>query len=123
MIPTLIGTQSGSPMLTEEEVYGGCNIVSNISGLGICVDKNAVNHVLIPESDRLEAAALLIVGDGGMLIRQCGACLLYIGGLSEKDVKIIMAEEGGQIVEMGCLSGSFHTGIGSRVVVGKCFWA
>lgn len=95
--------QVGSAVLTEGGVYGGCNVESVISGLGICAERNAVNHAIIHEGSDLKIAVLSLAWNRRGIIRPCGACLQYLNEFSNKDVKIIMADQSGPTVVVGCL--------------------
>jgi cytidine deaminase len=85
--------QVGSAVLTERGIYEGFNIESAISGLGICAERNAVNHAVLHEGSDLKIAALSVAWNRRGIIRPCGACLQYLNEFSNKDVKIIMAEQ------------------------------
>jgi len=95
--------QVGSAVLTERGVYGGCNVESAISGLGICAERNAVNHAILHEGPDLKIVALSVAWNRREMIRPCGACLQYLNEFSDNDVKLIMAEKNGSTVMMGYL--------------------
>jgi cytidine deaminase len=95
--------QVGSAVLTERGIYEGFNIESAISGLGICAERNAVNHAVLHEGSDLKIAALSVAWNRRGIIRPCGACLQYLNEFSIKDVKIIMAEQDEPTVMVGYL--------------------
>ena len=95
--------QVGSAVLTEGGVYEGCNVESAISGLGICAERNAINHALLHEGPDLKIVALSVAWNRREIIRPCGACLQYLNEFSSNDVKIIMAERNGPTVMVGYL--------------------
>jgi cytidine deaminase len=93
--------QVGSAVLTEREVYGGCTVESAISGLGICAERNAVNHAILHEGPDLKIVALSVAWNRREIIRSCGACLQYLNEFSDNDVKLIMAEKNDSTVMVG----------------------
>jgi len=99
----LTGVRVGSALLTERGVYEGCNVESVISGLGICAERNAVNHALIHEGRDLKMLMLSVAWNRDDSIRPCGACLQYINEFSSDDVKIIMAGARSSDVMVGYL--------------------
>ena len=96
--------QVGSAVLTERGLYEGCNVESIVSGLGICAERNAINHAFIHEGSSVKILALAVAWNRRGLIRPCGACLQYLHEFSETDVKIIMAEKNSPSVVVGYLS-------------------
>lgn len=96
--------QVGSAVLTERGLYEGCNVESIVSGLGICAERNAINHAFIHEGSGVKILALAVAWNRRGLIRPCGACLQYLHEFSETDVKIIMAEKNSPSVVVGYLS-------------------
>ena len=95
--------QVGSAVLTEGGAYEGCNIESVISGLGICAERNAINHALLHEGPDLKIVALSVAWNRREIIRPCGACLQYINEFSNNDVKIMMTEQNEPTVIVGYL--------------------
>ena len=79
----------GAAVLTEAgNVYGGCNIESNISGLGCCAERVAVAHAIAHGEYRFRK---LMVLDKEHII-PCGACLQYLAefsAINEKDIQIL----------------------------------
>lgn len=96
--------QVGSAVLTDSRIYEGCNVESMVSGLGICAERNAINHAVIHEGRGLKIVALSVAWNRSGLIRPCGACLQYLHEFSEEDVKIIMVEKNSPSVVVGYLS-------------------
>jgi cytidine deaminase len=94
----------GSTILTDKDMYVGCNVESYISGLGICAERNALNHAVIHEGGRLKIMKIAVASLGKRLIRPCGACLQYISEFSSTDVKIIMVNSETVEVEANWLS-------------------
>jgi len=95
--------QVGSAVLTEGGVYEGCNVESMISGLGICAERNAINHAVLHEGPNLKIEAISVAWNRREIIRPCGACLQYLTEFSNNDVKIIMAQQNEPTVIVGYL--------------------
>lgn len=89
----LWGMKVGAAVLADDdEVYGGCNIESWISGLGICAERCAVNHAILHGNRRIKQVAVVMDGDKQEKTRPCGACLQYIHDhAKDPKTKIIMA--------------------------------
>jgi cytidine deaminase len=87
----------GASILTPESAYfGGCNIESNISGLGTCAERAAINHAIV--NGKYVFKALMII-DKELLI-PCGACLQYLSefaAIGQRDITIISASLDGRI--------------------------
>lgn len=81
----------GSAVLTKDgEVFGGCNIEANISGLGICAERCAINHAINHKQYKFVALCLF----DEISIIPCGACLQYLmefRPLVRQDILIISA--------------------------------
>lgn len=74
---------------TDGEVYEGCNIEANISGLGTCAERLAINHAIVHGEYKYQA---LVTYSFGEPVIPCGACLQYLlefRPLVKKDIKII----------------------------------
>jgi len=74
---------------TGGEVYEGCNIEANISGLGTCAERLAINHAIVHGEYKYQA--LVTYSDKEPII-PCGACLQYLVEflpLVERDIKVI----------------------------------
>lgn len=65
----------GAAVLTSKgNVYGGCNIEANISGLGICAERCAINNAIAHGEYAFTALATF---DNKPVV-PCGACLQYL---------------------------------------------
>ena len=95
--------QVGSAVLTADGVYEGCNVESGISGLGICAERNAINHAVLHEGPDVKIVALSVAWKRRERIRPCGACLQYLTEFSTLDVKILMAEQKEHTIMVGYL--------------------
>jgi cytidine deaminase len=67
----------GAAVLTRTgKIFEGCNTESLIPVLGVCAERNAINHALVHgEKDFL---AVAVVSDLNTPLLPCGACLQYI---------------------------------------------
>lgn len=89
------GHDIGSAILsTDGRYFGGCNIESNISGLGSCAERVAIDNAI--SSGKYEFKALLTLDKE--LIVPCGACLQYLLEfyvITDQDIDIISADTQG----------------------------
>ena len=83
----------GASVLTRDgKIFGGCNIESNISGLGICAERTAIMNAIL--TGRYEFEALLVY-DIDYII-PCGACLQFLTefkAISQKEIVITSYSE------------------------------
>jgi len=97
----LWGFRVGAAVLAEDgQVYGGCNVESWVSGLGICAERNAINHAVLRGNRKIgEIAMVTDIGNRNEL-RPCGACLQYIYDFAKNPkVKVVVAKaENGRIL-------------------------
>lgn len=89
----LWGLPVGAAVLAEDgQVYEGCNVESWISGLGVCVERCAINHAVLHGNRKIEAVALVMGANNHSEPRPCGACLQYVHDFAEDaEVKVVMA--------------------------------
>lgn len=67
----------GAAVLTANgRIFQGCNTESLIPVLGVCAERNAINHALIHGESRFIAVA--VVSDLHLPLLPCGTCLQYI---------------------------------------------
>lgn len=87
----LWGFRVGAAVLSEDgHIYEGCNVESWVSGLGICAERNAINHAVLHGNRIVKEIA--IVMDSSSEPKPCGACLQYISDFAENSkIRIIMA--------------------------------
>ncbi len=97
------GVQVGAAVLTPGGAYGGCNVESVISGLGICAERSAVNHAVLHEGPTLAIRALAVAWTRRERIRPCGACLQYLSEFAAPEARILMAAPPGAPIEVSCL--------------------
>jgi len=74
----------GAAVLAEDgQIYGGCNVDSWVSGLGICAERCAINHAISQGNRKIEEIAIVMDADSQCEPRPCGACLQYIYDFSK----------------------------------------
>lgn len=90
----LWGFKVGAAVLAEDgKIYGGCNVESWVSGLGICAERNAINHAILHGGRKIKAIALTTDIASRDNLRPCGACLQYIHDFAaDSKIKIVMAK-------------------------------
>jgi len=97
----LWGCRVGAAVLAEDDkIYGGCNVESWVSGLGICAERCAINHAVLHGNRKIKEIALVTRASSQCEPRPCGACLQYIHDFAENPkIKIVMAKtEKGRIL-------------------------
>ena len=97
----LWGVKVGAAVLAENgQIYEGCNVESWVSGLGICAERNAINHAVLHGNRKIEEIAIVTDTNSHNGPRPCGACLQYIYDFAENPkVKVVMAKaENGRIL-------------------------
>jgi cytidine deaminase len=89
----LWGLNVGAAVLGKNGcVYEGCNVESWISGLGICAERNAINHTVLHGNRKIREIAAVMDANSHNELRPCGACLQYIHDFAENGkTKIILA--------------------------------
>jgi len=90
----LWGFAVGASVLSEDgKIYEGCNVESWISGLGVCAERNAVNHAVLHGNRKISKVALVMDEKNGAEVRPCGACLQYIETFAaDQKMVILMAK-------------------------------
>jgi len=97
----LWGFKVGAAVLAEDgEIYGGCNVESWVSGLGICAERCAINHAVLHGNRNINEVAIVVDADSQCKPRPCGACLQYIYDFAKNPkIEIVMAKaENGRIL-------------------------
>lgn len=90
----LWGFRVGAAVLAEDgKIYGGCNIESWISGLGICAERCAINHAVLHGNRKIKTVAVAMDKANCNEPKPCGACLQYIHDFAKNSkIKIVMAK-------------------------------
>lgn len=87
----------GAAVLTSSgTIYEGCNTECLIPVLGVCAERNAINHALIHGEKSFLAVA--VVSDLNTPLLPCGTCLQYIQEFSRmegRDILIVAEGRGG----------------------------
>lgn len=90
----------GAAVLTESgRVFEGCNTESLIPVLGVCAERNAINHAIIHGETSFRAVAVVSDLSGPLL--PCGTCLQYMQEFARqegKDILIICQGRSGERV-------------------------
>ncbi|MEM0057452.1 MAG: cytidine deaminase [Candidatus Bathyarchaeia archaeon] len=97
----LWGFPVGAVVLMEDgEIYGGCNVESWISGLGVCAERCAIHHAILHGKRKIKAVAVVADAKNKSGIKPCGACLQYISDFAESPgIKIVTAKvEDGKVL-------------------------
>ena len=91
----LWGCKVGAAILAEDsKIYGGCNVESWISGVGICAERCAINHAVLHGNRKVKKIAIVVDANSQCEPRPCGACLQYIFDFAENSkIEIVMAKE------------------------------
>ena len=86
--------QAGEVVLGEDgRIYEGCNVESRVSGLGVCAERNAIDHAVLHGNRKIKEVAVVVPAETHNAPTPCGACLQYIHDFARKPkVKIIIAK-------------------------------
>jgi cytidine deaminase len=97
----LWGARVGAAVLGEDgRVYGGCNVESWVSGMGICAERNAINHAVLHGNRKILEIATIMEAGNNKEPTPCGACLQYIHDFAKNSkVKVVVAKtENGKVM-------------------------
>jgi cytidine deaminase len=79
----------GAAVLTKSgRIFEGCNTESLIPVLGVCAERNAINHALIHGETGFLAVA--VVSDLHSPLLPCGTCLQYIQEFARQEGRDIL---------------------------------
>jgi cytidine deaminase len=85
----LSGFHVGAAVLTKSgKIFEGCNTESLIPILGVCAERNAVNHAIIHGENSFLAVA--VTSDLFAPLLPCGACLQYLQEFARLDGRDIL---------------------------------
>lgn len=95
----LWGFRVGAAVLGDDnEIYEGCNVESEIAGLGVCAERNAIDHAVVHGNRRIKAVAVVADHPSIENLTPCGACRQYIKEFADGDIWVVMAmAEGGSV--------------------------
>lgn len=85
-----------SVLTTDGNYFGGCNIESIITGLGVCAERAAIDHAVV--HGKYEIKALAVVDKEQT--PPCGACLQYLlmfYQVTGKEIVVVMADTSGNV--------------------------
>lgn len=112
----ITGKGVGASLLTKEgKIYFGCNVQSVISGEGCCAEKAAIYNAVSHGAYNFEVIVIAFPGKEGL--RPCGSCLQLIHEFAEvakKDIKLIVVNEEGKVVEETSINKLLPKGYGPR---------
>ena len=75
-------------LTTSGEIFEGCNTESLIPVLGVCAERNAINHALIHGKRAFIAVA--VVSDLNLPLLPCGTCLQYMQEFARSEGRDIL---------------------------------
>jgi len=95
----LWGFRVGAAVLgDDDEIYEGCNVESEIAGLGVCAERSAIDHAVIHGKSKIKAVAVVADHPSIENLAPCGACRQYIKEFADGDIWVVMAmAKGGSI--------------------------
>jgi len=84
----------GAAILADDgAVYAGCNVENAAYPSGSCAEQGAVSAMIAGGAGRI--AAILVVGDGDVLVTPCGACRQRIREFATPETPVAIAGPGG----------------------------
>lgn len=91
-----------SVLTTDGNYFGGCNIESIVSGLGVCAERAAIDHAIVHGKYEIKAIAVV----DKELTPPCGACLQYLlmfYQVTGKEIIVVVADTQGNVETKGVL--------------------
>jgi cytidine deaminase len=93
----------GAAVVTRSgRIFQGCNTESLIPVLGVCAERNAINHAIIHGEKNFLAVA--VVSDLNAPLLPCGACLQYLQEFARqegRDILVIAQGRSGDRIVVG----------------------
>ncbi len=84
----------GAAILADDGVvYAGCNVENAAYPSGSCAEQGAISAMIAGGGRRM--AALLVLGDGEVLVTPCGACRQRIREFAKPETPVAIAGPGG----------------------------
>jgi len=81
----------GAAVLDESErVHAGCNVENAAYPMGTCAETNAIGAMVAAGGKRV--TAIVVVGDGKVLVTPCGGCRQRIREFAAPDAPVIVAD-------------------------------
>ena len=93
----LWGFKVGAAVLAEDnKIYGGGNVESWVSGLGVCAERCAIQHAVLHGNRKIKGIAVVTDVKTEGETKPCGACLQYIFDFAANpEIKILTAKVAG----------------------------
>jgi cytidine deaminase len=84
----------GAAILADDgSVYPGCNVENAAYPSGSCAEQGAISAMIAGGASRI--AAILVIGDGDVLVTPCGACRQRIREFAAPETPVAIAAPGG----------------------------
>jgi cytidine deaminase len=84
----------GAAILADDGVvYAGCNVENAAYPSGSCAEQGAISAMIAGGAGRI--TAILVVGDGDVLVTPCGACRQRIREFATPETPVAIAGPGG----------------------------
>jgi cytidine deaminase len=81
----------GAAVLDEQDrVHAGCNVENAAYPLGTCAEASAIAALVTAGGKRV--AALLVLGDGALLVTPCGGCRQRLREFADAGTPILVAD-------------------------------
>jgi len=93
----LWGFPVGAAVLGDDNrIYEGCNVESEVAGLGVCAERCAIDHAVVHGVTKIRAVAVVAEDQSIENLAPCGACRQYIKEFADGDLEIVsaMAKDG-----------------------------
>ena len=88
----LWGFRVGAAVLADDDrIYEGCNVESEVAGLGVCAERSAIDHSVIHGNGRIKAVGVVADHPSIESLTPCGACRQYIKEFAKGDIWVVMA--------------------------------
>jgi cytidine deaminase len=88
----LWGFRVGAAVLADDDkIYEGCNVESEVAGLGVCAERSAIDHAVIHGNRKIRAVGVVADHPSIESLTPCGACRQYIKEFADGDIWIVMA--------------------------------
>jgi XTP/dITP diphosphohydrolase len=81
----------GAAVLSDNEIYGGCNVENSAYGSSMCAERVAIFKAISEGHKKINA--VVIVGETNKPISPCGSCRQVISEFANEDTPIIMVSK------------------------------
>ena len=83
----------------DGSIVSGCNVENASYGLSNCAERTAIFKAVSMGKNLKEAVELLIIGESNRPVSPCGACRQVMAELLNKDTKITLFSQNGDVKE------------------------